>query len=71
LSTFSYQNVKTGEVTTEVESILNRLRAEFSLSQVADEEIRKQEEERKNPNRNIEQALLKISKRMRTGNNES
>jgi TPP-dependent 2-oxoacid decarboxylase len=69
LSTFSYQNVKTGEVNTNVESMLNELRARFSLSQVADQElnteIQKNPEEDKRSN-----ALLRISKRMRTGANE-
>jgi hypothetical protein len=69
LSTFSYQNVKTGEVNTDVESMLNELRARFSLSQVADQELNT--ENQKNPEEDRRtNALLRISKRMRTGANE-
>ncbi len=66
---FSYQDVETGEVTPEVESKLNKLRAKFALSQIADEELEassqtsEQDDKRGN-------ALLRISKRMRTGANE-
>lgn len=69
ISRFSYQNVEAGEVTPEVESKLNKLRARFALSQVADEELNT--ENQQNPEEDRQQnALLRISKRMRTGANE-
>jgi hypothetical protein len=69
LATFSYMNVETGEVTPEVESMLNKLRARFAISQVADEELNT--ENQQNPEEDRQQnALLRISKRMRTGANE-
>jgi hypothetical protein len=69
LSGFSYQNVETGEVTPEVESMLNKLRARFALSQVADAELNTENQENPEEDRQTN-ALLRVSKRMRTGANE-
>ena len=69
LRTFSYQTVETGQVTPEVESILNTLRAKFAVSQIADQEIEQQAQEAEGNTRQ-NNALLRISKRMRTGANE-
>ena len=70
LSTFSYASIESGEVTPEVESLLNTLRSKFMLQQVAQQEINAQEQDGKNPNRPVETALMKISKRMRNSENE-
>jgi hypothetical protein len=70
ISRFSYQDVEAGEVTPEVESKLNKLRAKYALSQIADQELetgsQTSQEDDKRGN-----ALLRISKRMRTGENEA
>jgi hypothetical protein len=69
LATFSYMNVETGEVTPEVESMLNTLRAKYAVSQIADQEIETgKEQDKEDIGRG--NALLRISKRMRTGVNE-
>lgn len=69
LSSFSYQNVETGEVTPDVESLLNTLRARFALSQIADQELETgKEQDKEDIGRG--NALLRISKRMRNGTNE-
>lgn len=70
LSRFSYQNVEYGDVTPDVESMLNKLRSRFAVQQVAEDEVAQQQEEGKNPNMRYDNALLRISKRMRTGANE-
>ena len=70
LKTFSYFNVEAGTVDDKIESLLNKLRSRFMLRQVAEEEIVQQREESKDPNRRYDAALLRISKRMRTGQNE-
>lgn len=67
--TFSYQNVETGEVTPDVESVLNKLRARFALSQIADQEINNESQQNEIDDRRSN-ALLRVSKRMRTGANE-
>ncbi len=69
ISRFSYQDVETGEVTPDVESKLNKLRARFALSQVADAEMNTENQENPEEDRQIN-ALLRVSKRMRTGANE-
>ena len=69
LATFSYMNVETGEVTPEVESMLNAIRAKFAVSQVADQEINI-EGQQNTGNQRRDNALMRISKRMRTGANE-
>ncbi len=69
ISRFSYQDVETGEVTPDVESKLNKLRARFALSQVADAELNTENQENPEEDRQIN-ALLRVSKRMRTGANE-
>lgn len=69
VSTFSYFNVETGDVTPDVESLLNRLRARFVVSQIADHEINADNQQNQYDARR-DNALLKISKRMRTGANE-
>ena len=70
LKTFPYCNIDTGEVDEDVESMLNKLRSKFMLQQIAEEEISLGAEESKNPDRRYDAALMKISKRMRTGANE-
>lgn len=67
--TFSYQKVETGEVTPDVESMLNKLRARFALSQVAEQELEADSQQNDDNDRQVN-ALLRISKRMRTGANE-
>lgn len=69
LSSFSYQNIETGEVTPDVESMLNTLRAKFGLSQIADNELDNGQQQDDGDERRIN-ALMRISKRMRTGANE-
>lgn len=69
LSSFSYQNVDTGEVTADVESTLNKLRARFALYQVADESQNAETQQNPEDDRRAN-ALMRISKRMRTGANE-
>lgn len=69
LKTFSYQNVETGDVTPKVESILNTLRARFGLYQIADNELFNREQQNPEDDRRSN-ALMRISKRMRTGANE-
>jgi hypothetical protein len=69
ISRFSYQDVETGEVTPDVESKLNKLRARFALSQVADAELNTENQENPEEDRQTN-ALLRVSKRMRTGANE-
>lgn len=66
---FSYQNVETGEVTPEVESMLNTLRAKYGLSQIADQELNNAQQQNTEDDRRLN-ALIRISKRMRTGANE-
>lgn len=69
LNSFSYQSVETGEVTPEVESVLNTLRARYGLYQIADEELNNVPQQNPDNDRRLN-ALMKISKRMRTGANE-
>lgn len=69
LKTFSYQNVETGDVTPDVESMLNTLRAKFGLSQIADQELENSTQQSPEDSRRLN-ALMRISKRMRTGANE-
>lgn len=68
LQHFTYQNVQYGDVTPDVESMLNKLRAKFMLAQVAEQEMKPQEEE--SPASRQYAALVRIGKRMRTGENE-
>jgi len=69
LSSFSYQNVETGEVTPDVESMLNTIRAKYGLSQIADQELSNAQQQNTDDDRRLN-ALTRISKRMRTGSNE-
>lgn len=70
ISRFSYQNVEAGEVTPEVESKLNTLRARFAASQIADQELEAGSQQTNQEDDKRGEALLRISKRMRNGKNE-
>jgi hypothetical protein len=66
---FPYQNIEMGDVTPDVESMLNKLRAKFGLSEVAETELNTENQRNPEEDRQIN-ALLRVSKRMRTGANE-
>lgn len=68
LSTFTYQNVEYGDVTDEVQSLLNKLRAKYMVEHIAQAEQEKNKNQPKQSD--TERALLAISKRIRTGENE-
>ena len=65
---FTYSNIDYGDVTDEVQSLINKLRAKYMVEHLAQAEL---EQQAKKPQQSdTERALLEISKRIRTGNNE-
>lgn len=70
ISSFSYFNVESGEVTDEIESMFNKLRAKFMVLQVADQQNQRESETEKRTNP-ADAVLLRLSQRMRTGTNEN
>lgn len=68
LRRFTYMNVERGDISNEVQSRLNKLRAKYVIEHLAQQEQEKQQREPKKTD--TERALLEISKRMRTGINE-
>lgn len=68
ISRFTYQTIDAGEVTPDVESQLNKLRARFSIISLAQEEIDNTQNETSSP---LDSAIMRISKRIRTGSNEN
>jgi len=70
LSTFSYFNIESGEVTDDIELLLNKLRAKFGLLQLATQETEANTADRQQENP-ADAAILKMSRRLRTGNNEN